>query len=89
MQHEIEVLSPELTADIEVAAEASLLVEDDELDLLESRQELVFDFSYDPGDLCIRPRSLDCTNNRNRVARIADRGQPDDAQFFWREIERR
>ena len=89
MKHKIEALASEFTPGIEITAQATGLVDYNELDTFESREERVLDLSNDPCELRVWPSGLDCADDRNRVARISDRGKPNDAEITYREIERR
>jgi hypothetical protein len=89
MKHKIEALASEFTPGIEITAQATVLVDYNELDTFESLEERVLDLSNDPCELRVWPSGLDCADDRNRVARISDRGKPNDAEIAYREIERR
>jgi hypothetical protein len=70
-----------------VAAKPKRLVEHDELDAFEPREQRVLGLADDPCEPRRRPRTLDRAHDGHRVARVADRREPDHAELGGRMVE--
>ena len=81
VQQRVEAPGPERAAHGGVAAEAERLVEHDELDAFEPREQRVLGLADDPREPRRRPRTLDRAHDGHRVARVADRREPDQAEL--------
>jgi hypothetical protein len=76
-----------LPPEFEVSAPAERLVEDRETNAFEPFEQRMLDTADDPRDFGIWPGVLYCADDGNRMAGIADRRQPDDAETVGRQAE--
>ena len=71
MQQYVEAASGQLPAQRGECAPTASLVKNDEFHAANITDELVFKLADDPGQLGLRPRSLQCAHQRDHVCHVA------------------
>ena len=85
-KRDIETPGPKLPAQFPVGLSTFVLIENDKLDPRNIGHEAGFRLANDPCQLRFRPRVLNCADDRERMAGIADMGKADDADTFGRRL---
>ena len=62
------------------------LFENDKLDIRNVGHQAGFCFTDDPGDFCFRPGILNRSDDRERVASVANRRKTNDTNTLWRRL---
>ncbi len=87
MQQGIKLTPPEGLPQVAIAAPPLALVEGDHLDTGQIGKQGCLDFSGDPGDAGLRPLPLDDPYQCQRVAAVADGGEPQNADGGGRRLK--
>ena len=78
LQHDVKALTGKRPPQSVVAAPAAFLVDGNEINAVQRRQQFVLQRRTYPGDSRLRPLLLNRAHHRHCVGYIAECGQPDD-----------
>ena len=82
-QGDVEVLPSKPGADVPIRVPTFVLIENDKLDIRYVGHQAGLGLADDPGEPRLRPGILNRTQDRQRMAGIADMGQAYYAYTFW------